>query len=450
MQIVRRAIIPLTQSYRRNRNRYASLLAESHKWTPEQAKREQQVRLAETLQHCLREVPFYRDRIEVDPESIRPETAEETLHLFPMLTSTMVKEHFDDLQVRPRPQGAFLNRSGGTTGQPTVFYLDQDSEDWVRGAKRYHSRLTGHQTGDSLWVIWGSPEEYRLKKRSRKARMMAKVNHVRRIRGFSLSTQDLDHLLDEIEQKAPTRISTYADILDRLAARAEETNRIMPKTMRMMVTAGTLYVPMRQRIERVFGSKLFNCYGSREFGDLAMSCMEKQGLHTVGLSHYLEVTDDAGNRLPQGQTGQILVTSLVNKTMPLIRYAIKDQGSMTHELCACGNPWSRIESLEGRSQDIFYAPDGRKISPNAMVHFCWAYGTAYNTRVQMVQKDLDHLEVHLLKNGQPMERNEDVEAEMRWELENLFRVPLTIDIIWKEQLLISPTGKFRMIRREID
>jgi phenylacetate-coenzyme A ligase PaaK-like adenylate-forming protein len=134
----------------------------------------------------------------------------------------------------------------------------------------------------------------------------------------------------------------------------------------------------------------------------------------------------------------------------LVRYAIKDYGSMTREACGCDNPWHRILSLEGRKQDLFYAPDGRKISPNAMVHFCWAYGMEYGTQVQMVQRDVDHLEVHLLKIEKEKPRDEAFEATMRWELETLFRVPLTIDICWKKEMAYTPTGKYRMIQRQIE
>lgn len=449
MRIIRRAFIPLFQSYRRNRNRYAREIQASLAWSADEAMAVHREKLAETLRYCLKEIPFYKSQVDLDPEKITADNAEDCLLAFPVLTSSMVKEHFDDLQCSPRPDSAFLNRSGGTTGTPTTFYLDQESEDWVRGTKRYHMRAAGVEVGEKRWVIWGSPEEYQRKRRTRKARIASWISNAERICGFSLSEAELDLLLERMLTNPPKFILAYVDILDRLAARAEETNRDMPKTIKMMVTAGTLYVPIRARIERVFGPSLYDCYGSREFGDLALSCDEKEGLHIVGLSHYIEVADETGARLPDGESGEFLVTSMVNRTMPLVRYAIKDYGSMTREACGCDNPWHRILSLEGRKQDLFYAPDGRKISPNAMVHFCWAYGMEYATQVQMVQRDVDHLEVHLLKIEKEKPRDEAFEAKMRWELETLFRVPLTIDICWKEEMAVTPTGKYRMIQRQM-
>lgn len=447
MQIRRRIFIPLFQSYRRNRNKYMRQMQNSLEWSADQAMAAHREKLANTLRYCLKEIPFYKERVNIQPHTITAENAEESLLAFPVLTSTMVKEHFDELQYSPRTASAFLNRSGGTTGNPTIFYLDQESEDWVRGTKRFHVRMTGIEDGEERWVIWGSPEEYQRKTRTTKARIASWLSNFERINGFSLSEEDLDDLLDRMANRAPSFILAYVDILDRLAARAEETNREMPKTISMMVTAGTLYAPIRDRIERVFGPALYDCYGSREFGDLALSCDEKEGLHIVGLSHYIEVADEAGNRLPDGESGEFLVTSMVNRTMPLVRYAIKDHGSMTREDCECGNPWHRILTLDGRKQDLFYAPDGRKISPNAMVHFCWAYGMEYATQVQMVQRDEDHIEVHLKKTRIEKPRDEAFEARMRWELETLFRVSLTIDICWKDEMAFTPTGKYRMIRR---
>ena len=450
MQATRRVITPLYLSIKPNRNKYAAELEASLAWSPEDARTKQNEKLAETLKWCLTEIPFYKDRVNLAPESITAETAEETLKMFPVLTATMVKAHFNELQCNPRPKSAFINRSGGTTGQPTVFYLDGESEDWVRGTKRYHLKGAGHHEGEPKWVIWGSPAEYQRRKRTKKARLAGWIVNSTWIKGFSLSTEDLDRILDRMQKESPNLVLAYTDIVDRLAERAEERNLAMHQNVKIMVTAGNLYTYMRERVERVFGKNLFNCYGSREFGDLALSCHQSDGLHIVGLSHYLEIADEAGNRLPDGETGDILVTSLVNRTMPLVRYAIKDRGSMTQKVCSCGNPWPRLEQVEGRSQDLFFAPDGRTISPNAMVHFCWTYGMEYDTRVQIVQKEFDKLEVHLLNNGKQWLTNEEFEAKMRWELETLFRVPLSIDIVWKDKMTYAPSGKYRMIRREME
>lgn len=447
MRAARRGITRLYRNIKPSRQACVERLHQTHKWSQEEAQARQNEKLAETLQWCLQEIPFYQKRVKLDAKAITAENAQQALQAFPVLTSAMVNQHFDQLHVNPLPDHVFLNRSGGTTGQPTSFYLDRFSEDWVRATKWYLDQVTGLKAGDSKWVIWGSSEEFSRRKRSRKARLASWLGNDTWIQGFSLSDEDLDQILDTMMIKPPALVLAYTDIVDRLAKRAEDRQLNIPNSIHFMVTAGTLYAPIRQRIERVFGPVVFNRYGSREFGDMAMSCTAGNSLHVVGLTHFLEIADECGNRLAQGEAGEILVTSLVNRSMPLVRYAIKDWGSISTEACACGNPWHRIERLDGRSQDLFFAPDGRKISPNAMVHFCWAYGTHFKTRVQMVQTDMDRIEVHLQANGQAYEKDEDFEGKMRWELETLFRVPLSIDIIWKEKMDYTPTGKYRMIRR---
>lgn len=291
--------------------------------------------------------------MDLTPAEIRPDNAEEALLHFPILTSEMVKTHFEALQMQPRPKGAFLNRSGGTTGVPTCFYLDQGSEDWVRGIKRAHQEAMNYQLGEKKWVIWGSVDERQGKRVLRKIKLICELVNIKRIQGFSLSNEELDEILAGMQKERPKLLLAYVDILYRLAERAEETGHDMPKDMKMKVTAGTLYPTMRRRIERVFGPSLFNCYGSREFGDMALSCREKQGLHIQGLAFYVEAIDEYDQRLEAEEMGELLITSMVNRTMPLIRYRIGDRGSLSKATCSCGNPWPRIEQIEGRSQDLF-------------------------------------------------------------------------------------------------
>ena len=451
MQIIRKAVIPLYLNYNGNRRSWhVKRILESWTWSAEQAKEAQRVRLAETLKHALEQIPFYQDQVDLTASDIRPDNAEEALLHFPILTPEMVKTYFEELQIQPRPKGAFLNRSGGTTGVPTCFYLDQASEDWVRGIKRTHQEAMEYRLGEKKWVIWGSMNERQRKQAAAKTRLIRGIVNIKRIQGFSLSNEELDEILAGMQKEKPKLLLAYVDILYRLAERAEETGLDMPKDMKMKVTAGTLYPTMRRRIERVFGPSLFNCYGSREFGDMALSCKEKQGLHIQGLVFYVEAIDENNQRVEMNETGELLITTMVNQTMPLIRYRIGDRGSLSNSQCSCGNPWSRIEQIEGRSQDLFYAKNGRKISPNALVHFCWVYGMEYQTRVQIIQRDYGRIEVHLLDMGKPHEIHTNFEKETKREMENIFQEPLRIDIMWKKELAYAPSGKFRMIQRRMD
>ncbi len=86
---------------------------------------------------------------------------------------------------------------------------------------------------------------------------------------------------------------------------------------------------MREKIQQVFQCRVYDRYGSREFGDMVCENPNMDGLWVAPWGCYLEVVDTHGQRLPDGVEGEILVTSLTNHAMPLIRYKIGDRGVLT-------------------------------------------------------------------------------------------------------------------------
>ena len=115
----------------------------------------------------------------------------------------------------------------------------------------------------------------------------------------------------------------------------------------IMTSAGTLHPLMREKIETAFQCKVFNRYGSREVGDIASECEAHAGLHVFPSGNYIEIVDDQGHPVPNGEEGNILVTNLYNYAMPLIRYYIGDRGVLSRsDRCACG----RQGQISGKDQ----------------------------------------------------------------------------------------------------
>ena len=103
-----------------------------------------------------------------------------------------------------------------------------------------------------------------------------------------------------------------------------------------MVTAGTLFEPIRQTIESVFQAPVFNRYGSREVGDIACECEAHSGLHVALPTQFVEILRPDGTAAGPGEIGEIVVTSLTNFAMPLIRYRIGIVGHGRKSLVAAG------------------------------------------------------------------------------------------------------------------
>ena len=96
--------------------------------------------------------------------------------------------------------------------------------------------------------------------------------------------------------------------------------------------AETLTDEMRDQIERVFGRKLYNFYGSREVSNLAGEC--KDGLmHSFAFWNYQELLGEHNRPVKQGEEGKVVVTNLFNYSMPMIRYEIADMAVLGTERC---------------------------------------------------------------------------------------------------------------------
>src|SRR5262249_20889196 len=117
----------------------------------------------------------------------------------------------------------------------------------------------------------------------------------------------------------------------------------------------------RRLLEQVFGCPVFDRYGCREVSVIASECSAHTGLHVNAECLYLEI-ETADGPADAGEIGSILVTDLLNRAMPLIRYRIGDLGAWAAGDCPCGRGLPRLAALHGRSTDFLVGSDGRLVS----------------------------------------------------------------------------------------
>ena len=171
----------------------------------------------------------------------------------------------------------------------------------------------------------------------------------------------VDSMTDEppdVQIGTPTR-------LEQLRMLLEEQPPARALAPRLVITcAETLLPPTRERFERVFGARVFDSYGLTELGGfVARECRTHSGYHVQSPDYLVEVVDPAGVPVPDDSEGEIIVTNLFSRIVPIVRYRTGDFGSITHTPCDCGLVTPRIVRLTGRAITRFQLPDGRTISP---------------------------------------------------------------------------------------
>ncbi len=111
----------------------------------------------------------------------------------------------------------------------------------------------------------------------------------------------------------------------------------------------------RRKIERTLGVEVYNSYGLSEMSGpgVAFECAQKRGMHLWEDNYLLEIVDPkSGQPLPDGQRGELVLTTLCREAMPILRYRTRDITAVIARPCACGRTHRRIDRITGRSDDM--------------------------------------------------------------------------------------------------
>jgi phenylacetate-CoA ligase len=146
-------------------------------------------------------------------------------------------------------------------------------------------------------------------------------------------------------------------VLKALCDYAVERHLTLPAVRSVFLSSEFISTSVRAQIEGTFSGRVIGVYGSTEFKEIAWQCAYGH-YHINFESVYLEPGSNA-NR----QNEELLVTTLVNRAMPLIRFDIGDYASIKDELCACGRQSPYLDVILGRRVEYLELRDGRRISP---------------------------------------------------------------------------------------
>jgi len=211
-----------------------------------------------------------------------------------------------------------------------------------------------------------------------------------------------------------------------------------------MTSAGTLYGLMRETIQRVFRAPVFNRYGSREVGDIACECEAHQGLHVCPVTHYVEILREDGTPARPGEVGEIVVTSLTNYAMPLIRYRIGDMGAWAEKDCSCGRNWPLLKEVTGRVTDSFVSASGTRVHGEYFTHLL--YFRDWVKKFQFLQESYTRIRLLIVPAVPPDQAKWIVEQE-RADLEAKVQLVMgpecSLEIELVSDIPPSPSGKYR-------
>ncbi|KGN29839.1 hypothetical protein N802_10450 [Knoellia sinensis KCTC 19936] len=336
---------------------------ERARWPREQLLAYQQDQLGALVAHATKNSAFYRDLYGgvLDPGSVR-------LSDVPSVTKADWVASFDDVVTDPRLRidevEAHLDRvrddelhlgayrvmaSSGSTGRRGVYVWGTD--DWHRmlGFVMRDTRARGEQPSIPRLrlAVVAAPDARHMSARATRS-LDAGIHRVLSLNAAA----PLDELAAALQRYQPHKVMGYPSVISLLAS--EQLAGRLEIAPRWVVTTGEMLTSdMAARIRDAWGVETTNNYASTEAGLMAASCPEEGNLHLAEDGCIVEPVDDEGQPAPLGEPGtRVLLTSLLNRTQPVIRLEMSDEVALSPEPCPCGRTLGVISELRGRSDDI--------------------------------------------------------------------------------------------------
>jgi len=306
-------------------------------------------RLRWSLRHAWEHVPAYRKMF--DERQVHPGDLGELddLARFPFTDKSVLRENYPyGMFAVPREQVARLHASSGTTGRPTVVgYTKDDLRTWA-GLMARSIRASGGRPGDRVHIAYG----YGLFTGGLGAHYGAEALGCTVIPVSGGMTERQVRLIQdfapEIIMVTPSYLLAIVDEMERQG--------VDPRATSLQVGifgAEPWTHDLRREIETRLDMHALDIYGLSEVmgPGVANECVEtKDGLHLWEDHFYPEIIDPVtGDVLPDGETGELVLTSLTKQAMPVIRYRTRD---LTRLLPGTARPMRRIEKITGRTDDM--------------------------------------------------------------------------------------------------
>lgn len=345
-------------------------------------------KLKNVLAHAYQTVPYYRqlfDRAAVHPNDIR---TVEDLHSIPISSSlTYRREPLDRvLAAGVHPRRLVRHNTSGSTGRPMTILRSPLEEHLLNCFRMRTWPLYGVKPFDRIAgiALLGFDDS--------KASLLRKL---RRASGIYRKhvidcLQPPELVLKQLVEMSPDVISGYPGFLSHLATYVLKGMEPKPAP-RQILTGGESLTPLRRKkIEEAFQAPISDSYGAHEFNLLAWECPETGYYHVADDGVVVEIIKD-GRPAKVGEKGLVVATALHSYTMPFVRYQLGDIAIRGPDICPCGQPFSTLESIEGRAKDYFSLPDGRSIHPNEILVPVTMQNMDWIEQYRIVQEAVDQV-----------------------------------------------------------
>lgn len=335
------------------------------RWSREQLLEFQQARLRALLEHAVTHSSYYR-------EALGPDAPDAPLEELQTLPKPLLMERFDEIvtdsALRLADLEAFVSAAepgasfrgeyrvfatSGSTGAPGMFvFSHEEFAHWIAVGLAAFVRVG--VTPETRLIAIGAPSDVHIT-RQLFAAFQAGREGVPRL---SVTTP-IEETVEALNGYRPEVLVGYASVIGALADEQLD-GRLAIEPGLVVTTSEVQTDDIVKRVEAAWHQLPVNAYASTEAPGIAIGSRDHVGMHVCEESIVLEVVDDSGRAVEPGEPGsKVLLTNLVNRAQPLIRYELSDSVVLARGPDPSGRPYARVARVDGRSDDILRFPGSK-------------------------------------------------------------------------------------------
>lgn len=321
-------------------------------WSEADVARYQEDRLRLVISHAIHNVPYYIETRDSYTAALRTKGEEfwEAFRELPVITKSELRKFNDGFVSKKRPVLTTCHTTSGTSGTPLRIYASLAERSLIRGIlNHWFSRITGQKRWSTLALSGFAVPPSGISEKFWRDRL----GRTTYLSIYSLSESALPSISRMIEEAAPFHlIYGYASAVHELAKLALSNDIRFPGVAAIVTTSEVLYPTWRRTIEKAFQARVYNMYGSQEGAHLFLD----DGVGALR-AHPLVGLLDSETRESRSRA---VVTGLLRKTFPLIRYDLADEVVISERNPVTGCA-AVLTEVGGRSEDLVRKRDGSSV-----------------------------------------------------------------------------------------
>ncbi|MGC9780291.1 MAG: phenylacetate--CoA ligase family protein [Candidatus Heimdallarchaeota archaeon] len=395
------------------------------------------IKFKDLLEIAYNNVTFYNElynKNDINPTEIKSLT---DIKKLPIISKKDLKKVYPEKTINKNfpSKKVLINSTSGSAGKPFVFALNWDKKDKIESYKIRNFEYTGYGYGRRYYSLWGfTPHEKLISRLFKRFILRRKL-----LSSINLNEQTKEYY-SQLLMKAPNNyLEGYASALV-ILAKYMITKGYNTNLCGVTSSAESLIPKHRDLLREAFGKKIYNRYGTREFGDIAVECTHQNGLHINMESFIVEIVNEKGEICKSGEEGRIIITDLDNEVMPFIRFDTEDSASLKREKCTCGRDSLLLDYPSGRIVDTIITPKGKHLSFGFFVLMFEDFPII--DHFQVVQKDEVNLDLLIVKNKDfKLEKLKPLLKDVERYCE-----PMNVHVKYVDEIPMEPSGKIRIVK----